>query len=207
MAKAKKLKSVNFKLIEPPKEGEKSEPYELLAEVRREWHKDTAEAKIALAWRTQLKPDTDGRLMVGRCCRASELQRELIAWDFVILLNAEAWSEKEFTRERKLALLDHEMCHVAQALDKKTGKQRYDERIRPIWRTRGHDIEEFRAVVARHGTYKRDLERFAEALLKQKTELFAESPQSAQMELAAPAAAASPQPERSSRKTRAKDSG
>jgi len=77
------------------------------------------------------------------------------------------------------------MCHVAQALDRKTCKQRYDERIRPIWRTRGHDIEEFRAVVARHGTYKRDLERFAEALLKRKNDLFEQAESSAQIELPA----------------------
>jgi hypothetical protein len=39
-----------------------------------------------------------------------------------------------------------------------------DERSRKCYRVRKHDIEEFSDVVARYGTYKRDLEMFAAAL-------------------------------------------
>jgi hypothetical protein len=54
-------------------------------------------------------------------------------------------------------------------LDKKTLEPKYDERGRNVWRVRKHDIEEFQAIVERHGCYKRDLENFAKSLLK-KTE-------------------------------------
>ena len=43
-----------------------------------------------------------------------------------------------------------------------------DTKQRPVWRVRGHDVEEFEEIVARHGVWKRDLERFAEAIAKRK---------------------------------------
>ena len=39
-----------------------------------------------------------------------------------------------------------------------------------MWRIRKHDLEEFREIVARHGTWKGDIEKFAEALLAKKNE-------------------------------------
>jgi len=165
MAKPKKIQ---FELIPP---DENLEPYKLLGEVRDKWHDDLITAKIALAWRKALKPDVDGHLVLGKCVKASDLQRELVEWDFVILLNQEVWRDIEFTADKKIALLDHELCHATQALDKDL-EPKYDTKGRRVWRVRKHDIEEFQAVVSRHGTYKRDLERFAEALLqKRKTPL------------------------------------
>ena len=65
----------------------------------------------------------------------------------------------------KYALIDHEMCHAAPVVNKE-GKHKKDERDRYVWRMRDHDIEEFHEIVKRHGIWKRDLEIFAEALLK-----------------------------------------
>ena len=62
----------------------------------------------------------------------------------------------------------HELCHAAPAFDDDTGEQKVDAADRLVWRTRKHDIEEFRSVVTNHGCYKRDLMKFAEALLKKK---------------------------------------
>ena len=163
-----KPKKVVFQLIDP-EERPTPEPYELLEQLRAEQHFDTAEAKIALVWQKGIKPDVDGRLMLGKCVRATDLQRELIDWDFVILLNREVWEDIDFRTEKKLALLDHEMCHAARAVDS-DGEPRIDTKGRPVWRIRGHDIEEFREVVARHGAYKGDLEKFAKALIERKVE-------------------------------------
>lgn len=159
-----KPKKVNYELINP---SDNSEPYRLLDEVRNNWHEHLHSAHICLAWRKALKPDVDGHLVLGRCMKASDLQKELSRWDFVILLNKEVWNDSEFTVEKKRALLDHELCHAAPALDKEFEKK-YDQKGRPVWRTVKHDIEEFQAIVTRHGCYKKDLERFAEALLKKR---------------------------------------
>lgn len=167
MAKPKNLKACNWQII-PEQDGKHTpEPYKVLAQVRDKWHPDMGYAKIGLAWRKALKADKDGHLMLGKCVKQSELTREFAAYDFIIVLNREVWMDLGFSAEKKLALVDHEMCHAAQSLDE-FGMQKYDERGRAIYRSRKHDIEEFRDVVTRHGCYKRDLELFAEALLKKK---------------------------------------
>lgn len=167
MAKAKKI---NFELIEDLQ----SEPYQVMFRMRAH-HPHLEEAHIAVAWRKRLKPDADGLLVLGKCVKASDLQRELVDYDFVILLNREVWDDPEFTTDKKEALVDHELCHAAVATDK-DGARRRDTRGRTVWRTRKHDIEEFHAIIRRHGCYKHDLERFAEAMMqKRKAPLFDEA--------------------------------
>jgi hypothetical protein len=158
-----KEKQVKVELIDP-EEKPQLEPYRLMAEIRKKYHSDTIQAKIALAWKLDTKPDADGHIVLGQCHRASDLEKEFSEWDFVITLNAETWGDKEFDAAKKKALLDHELCHVAQAVDG-DGEQVVDSRSRKVWRLRKHDIEEFQSVVAHHGCYKKDLESFAEALL------------------------------------------
>ena len=155
-----KPKKVNFELIEEP-----SEPYRILDEMRR-FHPAIADANIALAWRKELKPDKDGHLVLGKCIKATDLQREFSDYDFIILLNREVWEDSEFTDEKKRALVDHELCHATVATD--DDGEKYDERGRKVWRVRKHDIEEFYAIINRHGCYKRDLELFAEAIMKKR---------------------------------------
>jgi hypothetical protein len=155
-------KKVNFELIEDLQ----SEPYQILAEMRR-FHDDIGGARIALAWRLNLSPDDDGHLILGKCVKASDLQREFVDYDFVILLNRDVWNDEEFTAEKKRALVDHELCHGAPAVTSEGGAK-FDERGRQVWRVRKHDIEEFYGIVNRHGCYKRDLELFAEALMKRR---------------------------------------
>lgn len=165
-----KPKKVLFQLIKPDEVILAGQPYELLNEIRAEYHFDTTEANIALAWRKGTKPNADGHLVLGRCVKASDLQRELVDYDFVIVLNKEVWEDPEFDRDKKLALLDHELCHAARAVDE-DGEPKIDSKGRPVWRVRGHDIEEFTEIVHRRGTWKRDLEKFAEVILAKKAPL------------------------------------
>ena len=156
-----KPKRINFEVIDDTK----SEPYKILEKMRK-FHSGVDEALIALAWRKNLKPDKDGHLVLGKCIKASDLSREFSAYDFIILLNREVWEDSAFTDDKKAALIDHELCHAAGAVDEDGA--RYDERGRRVFRCRKHDIEEFYAIVQRHGCYKRDLELFAEALMKKR---------------------------------------
>lgn len=153
-------KKVNYVLIP---EGE--DPYLVLAEAI-VWHDDLQQAKIGMAWRLRTKGDVDGKIVLGKCIKVSDLQKEFYDYDFVIVLNREYWLA--FTPEQKLALLDHELSHGARALDAETYAPMSDERGRKVWRVKKHDIEEFIDVVKRHGIWKKDLERFAEALRKTK---------------------------------------
>ena len=172
--KPPKPKAINFELIPPTDGAHVPEPYRILREIREAFHPELAKARIALAWRKKLKRDRDGHLVLGKCVKISDREREFHEFDYVILLNRDVWLDDAFTPEKKRALIDHELCHADAARDK-DGIPKRDERDRCVWRSRKHDIEEFRDVVRRHGCYKADLEEFAKALLvKRSAPLFAQ---------------------------------
>jgi hypothetical protein len=161
-AKGRKPKKVSYEIILPL---EQPRLHMLLEKLIAAHHEELAEARIALAWCTSWRPDVDGRLTLGRCKKASDLDRELTAYDFVILLQREFWTSEAVTDAQRGALLDHELCHAAVAYDD-DGEPKVDERGRTVYRLRKHDIEEFSAIVERHGTWKHDLEQFARAIDK-----------------------------------------
>lgn len=145
--------------------------YALMEDLVEKYHEDLREARIGLAWCTSWRPDVDGRVTIGKCRKASDLDRELQAFDFIILLSKSYWLSLDVTNESRRALLDHELSHAAVKYDDK-GEPVYDERGRKVYRTRRHDIEEFTGVVRRHGIYKRDLEQFAQALRRDASKPF-----------------------------------
>ena len=137
--------------------------YTMLQELIVAHHEDLGEARIALAWNTAWKPDVDGRVTLGQCKKASDLDRELAAFDFVILLRRDFLESPSVTALQRRALIDHELMHAAVKYDS-SGEPAIDERGRPVYRIRKHDIEEFTAIVDRYGCWKHDLESFAQAL-------------------------------------------
>jgi hypothetical protein len=170
MARPRKPKAINYELISPDEFIYR----DLLSLVKRH-HSHLNDARIGMAWRRALKPDPDGRLVLGKCKKASDLDRELAAFDFVILLNQEAWNDLDHSQRE--ALLDHELCH-AQVARTKDGDPKMDEKGRIVYRLRKHDIEEFSEVVERHGLYKADLAAFAEkCAARRKAPLFADVPE------------------------------
>src|ERR1035437_6723825 len=166
-----KPKSVNVKLLpEKNEDGTPNKIYEMMREIIVQSHDHLKDARIALALNLNWKADIDGRLVLGKCKKGSDLDRELHGFDFVILLNLEAF--KTMTEEMRRALIDHELTHAQVKLDDETGKPMEDERGRVCYRTRKHDIEEFHEIVARHGIYKSDIKEFVRtALLRAKSPL------------------------------------
>jgi hypothetical protein len=168
--KTKKKKLPPFELIDHQAKPQ-LEPYKLMAQIRKEYHEDIKDAKIALAYQKGLKADVDGHVTLGKCIKASDLQRELVDWDFVILLNHEVWTATEFTKEKKMALLDHELCHAELALDKE-GEPKVDAGGRKQYRIRKHDFQEFNAIIERHGLWMKDLEVLGKTIQKLQLPLF-----------------------------------
>jgi hypothetical protein len=158
--KAPKPKKVSYELIAA--DGDIGRPmYRLCKELVKTHHRDlwVAEARIALAWCTSWKPDPDGRETLGKCKKASDLDRELAEFDFIILLNRGFWYHEQVTDIQRRALLDHELMHAAVKHDT-DGEFARDVRDRPVFRMRKHDLEEFADIVERYGCYKRDIETF-----------------------------------------------
>lgn len=171
-----KPKPVNFELIEhePP-----SEVYQIIDDAVSKWHPNLAKANIIAAWNIGWKPDLDGKITLGECKKASDFNKELMEYDFCILLNKQYW--EEFSHAQKVALIDHELSHAAVSTDK-DGNVRCDDRGRILYRTRRHDTEEFRSVIRRHGLYKSDLEAFAQAIEDSKeADLFKPSKEESQI--------------------------
>lgn len=160
-----KPKAVNYQLVE--RDSEEGAPvYEMLRELVEEYHDHLTSNRIAVMWRFGWKADPDGRIQLGACKKASDIDRELRKnLDFVILLSWDFWSAAQVSDEQRKALLDHELMHAAEALDDDM-EPKVDSRGRKVFRIRKHDVEEFTDIVRRHGIWKSDLEAFAEALYK-----------------------------------------
>jgi hypothetical protein len=156
-----KPKSVTYDLI---LRSDNAEIYDLLNELVGKHHDHLTNARIALAWHRSLKADVDGKLMLGRAKKVSALERELMPFDFVIILNSTFWNDSRTLEVQRRALLDHELCHCEVALDGKTGEPKRDAKDRVVYRMRRHDLEEFRDIVHRHGIWKGDILAFAKAL-------------------------------------------
>lgn len=141
--------------------------YDELDRCLEKYRKDLKEEKcqIALAWRYGLKRNRDGQLVLGRCRKVSELDKQYAGFDFIIILNREAWENLEPSQRE--ALVHHELCHAAISLDA-NGNIKKDARERTCFRLRKHDIEEFGDVVAAHGCYKSDLSDFVIAAVNSK---------------------------------------
>lgn len=151
-------KKVNVVLIE-----ESSKWYKEMRKLIKENHPHLTDAKIALFWQHGWAEDADGKLVLGRASKANDLNRALHEHDFAIELNHEVFNSSNWTIEQARALIDHELTHCEVKRDS-DGAIVTDEQGRTVYRIRKHDIEEFRDVVARHGLYKGDLEKFAESI-------------------------------------------
>lgn len=163
VARAKK-KPIAYELIPP--DTEIGRPmYERLYRLLDTHHDELskASARVAIAWAKNWKADADGRVTLGKCKRASDLDRELAPYDFVILLNRFFWVDQRVTDVQRDALMDHELCHAAVAYEQ-NGEPKRDERGRSVFRMRRHDLEEFADIAARYGCWKGDIESFAQAL-------------------------------------------
>jgi hypothetical protein len=155
---AKKKKQSTYELI---RKEDHADLYELMEELVDSHHDDLDQARIALAWRHGWKADADGRVILGQMKKASDLDRKLHSFDFVLLLNYEVWEAVDFNEGQRRALLDHELCHGAIARDGE-GDTRYTPDGRIVYRIRKHSIEEFHEIVERHGQWKGDIQTFVE---------------------------------------------
>lgn len=128
-------------------------------------HTQLADAPIVYVFRAKAT-QSKGHLVLGRARRVSGLNAFLVALAagdvsedepeeghdfFVMEIAQDMWATA--SEQQKAALIDHELSHFGVDPEKGT------------FVIRGHDIEEFADVVARHGLWQPDLEVFAAACL------------------------------------------
>ncbi len=155
-------KKISYALV-PRDSDEGRSIYGVLDRLIERYHEHLTNARIAIAWNLTWQPDVDGRCTLGKCKRASDLDRELAPYDFVVMLRREFYEDASVTDAQREALLDHELSHAEVTLDE-SGEPAVDTKGRTVYRIRKHDCEEFVDVVRRNGIWKADVEAFAAAL-------------------------------------------
>lgn len=132
-------------------------------------HKDLVDVRIEYVFRSETAK-SKGREVWGTARKISGLNAylsqkggpsEAESGDvdyFVIEISEPVWQVLDAGQRR--ALVDHELCHCALevSVNESTGEETVALKTRP------HDVEEFRAVVIRHGLWREDLGDFAAAL-------------------------------------------
>ncbi len=144
----KKRRKVTVQFLERMHTGKVTQPYEILERIVKKQRADLKDVKIGIAWRLGWRPDADKVLTLGQCKKRGDLDRELDNYDFIIMLNKEAWPTLDDNHKERLIF--HELEHAQLSLDN-NGEPKKDDRGRLICRVRKHDFAEFRSVVENYG--------------------------------------------------------
>ena len=109
----------------------------------RAWHPHLSMTDIRFVFRDP--PQKKGGQTVWAAVRkATPMENHLCDAELVLVVAAEVW--RDLGHDQRLALLDHELCHVVAETDAETGEITYG--------MRGHDLEEFHSVARRHGAWR-----------------------------------------------------
>lgn len=124
-------------------------------------HADLAGVDIVYVWRDKAAKSR-GRTVLGKARKVSGLNA-LLARDleddaplFVVEIAQDEWLD--LTTKQRYALVDHELSHLRVKIG--------DDGERDL-SIRGHDVEEFKAVIDRHGFWKPDVADFAVSVSEQ----------------------------------------
>lgn len=124
-------------------------------------HSHLIDADIKTMWASS-GFNKQGRLVVGQCeqvmfraggWQKARQEQQMIEWfggtpEFIITLDANYCSD--CTDAEFCALVEHELYHIAQAIDA-FGSPKFKEDGMPKLKLQGHDVEEFHGVVRRYG--------------------------------------------------------
>ena len=129
------------------------------AKVLPRWHQGIQGASIAWLFDPDMMT-ARGKDVYAKIRKATAVETHLTGHELILVVSKPAWDA--ITEEQRIALIDHEFCHV------ETGE---DGDGNVAYSMVGHDLEEFRAVVKRHGDWSADITLFNEA----QSDLFAGS--------------------------------
>ncbi len=122
---------------------------EMARKIIAQHHSDLVEAKIEFIEKDG-EWNSKGKIKLGSAQKVSDKMKALINAVFIITINGPVWNQLQ--KEEKEALLDHELCHCVKVGEDKFGN--------PKWDINSHDVEEFSAIIRRHGLWKPDLVQF-----------------------------------------------
>lgn len=113
------------------------------------FHPVLVNARIAFVFRSEAQKQGD-RMILGQCTKVPAKFRPYLDYDYIIWLSeADYMAMDDLQRE---ALVDHELCHCK--YNAETG----------TWGIRPHDVQEFSAVIERHGIWSPDTRKVKNAI-------------------------------------------
>lgn len=121
---------------------------DLAREVIDQWHPALKDARIGFIFRYPAAKSHGGTVLAS-IMRPSKTTHYLTKLDYIVTIAQQEWSRAN--RARRLAVLDHEFCHAG-------------EDDNGNWTILPHDVQEFVAVIDRHGLWKADLQALGEAV-------------------------------------------
>ena len=99
---------------------------------------------------TEDKMTSKGRDVWAKIKKASPMETYLgHGAEFILIVCEQSWEMLD--KAQRKALIDHELCHIESTESETTGDVTH--------RIRGHDIEEFYEILARHGAWTEGHER------------------------------------------------
>jgi predicted metallopeptidase len=125
---------------------DRSETIEKMAkDLIREHHPELVSLDIVYLWSNR-NMQKGGKEIIAKICKASALIKSLTGHDVIVIASYPQF--QSLTDKQKRACIDHELCHVL-----------IDEDVAgtPKVKIVAHDVEEFGAVIERHGLYMSDL--------------------------------------------------
>lgn len=136
---------------------------EIAQELIPQYHPSLVDARIEYVYDSKV-PKKGAKEVWGSMRKISALPAYLAAPEnaqsggaaedfFVMTISKPVWEDLE--HKDKVALVDHELCHALVKIDEDTGETKLY--VVP------HDLEEFTAIVQRHGLWREDVKRFFDA--------------------------------------------
>ena len=121
------------------------------------WHPNLE--NIAIRYLVTGEMKARGHLCYAKVQKASPLLEYLGKAKVFMIVNGVAWGTMDDAS--RIALVDHELCHVRPKTD---FDEEGDEVLTGEVQIVGHDLEEFKAVVERHGEWDASVHLFSQAL-------------------------------------------
>lgn len=148
-------KCLNNSLAGDP-QGDWSRPSQELISTAQEiidkYHPNLAGCRIGFLFRMEA-PRSKGKQVWGAAIKVIDRIKAVVSLDFIIWIAYDIWNS--LPSKQRSALIDHQLCHCDyNEIDRKAS-------------TRHHDIEEFTAVIERHGYWNLSLFEMARKAPKQ----------------------------------------
>jgi predicted metallopeptidase len=132
------------------------DPAEAVADISRglirKFHTDLINTKIAYLYKNK-EIKSQGKMVIAFVTKCSGIVKVLSEYDAIMIVSYPTF--QQLNEDQKIAIIDHALTHLFVDEDS-TGA--------PKLRILAHDVEEFSAIIERHGLYQQDLVRLGQVI-------------------------------------------